>query len=44
MKEIITLNRSLIPETEELLNKQILMEGTSSAYYLSMASWCEMTG
>lgn len=44
MKEIITLNRSLTIETEDLLNKQILMEGTSSAYYLSMASWCEMTG
>ena len=44
MKDIITLNRSLTPETEALLNKQIVMEGTSSAYYLSMASWCEMTG
>ena len=31
-------------ETEQLLNKQIRMEGMSSASYLSMASWCEMTG
>ena len=44
MKSIITLNRSLTQETEEMLNKQIVMEGTSSAYYLSMASWCEMAG
>lgn len=44
MKTMITLNRSLTQETEELLNKQIVMEGASSAHYLSMASWCEMTG
>ncbi|MDN3203647.1 ferritin [Algoriphagus sediminis] len=43
-KEIVTLQRSLLSETEELLNKQIEMEGTSSAYYLSMASWCDMMG
>ena len=34
----------LTRETEDLLNKQIQMEGSSSAAYLSMASWCEMTG
>lgn len=27
-----------------MLNQQIAMEGVSSASYLSMASWCEMTG
>lgn len=36
--------RSLSHETEELLNNQIVMEGKSSAYYLSMASWCETEG
>jgi ferritin len=44
MKEIITLKRSLTVETEGLLNKQIEMEGKSSAYYLSMASWCDKSG
>lgn len=44
MKQNVTLNRSLTPETEALLNKQIEMEGKSSAYYLSMASWCDMKG
>jgi len=44
MKEVITTNRSLTEETEKLLNKQIVMEGKSSAYYLSMASWCETKG
>jgi ferritin len=44
MKEVITPNRSLTEETEKLLNKQIVMEGKSSAYYLSMASWCETKG
>ena len=43
-KEIVTLQRSLLPDTEILLNKQIEMEGKSSAYYLSMASWCHMMG
>lgn len=43
-KKIITPTRSLSAETEALLNKQIVMEGESSAYYLSMASWCEAQG
>lgn len=44
MKEIIGPRRSLTEETEKLLNEQITMEGKSSAYYLSMASWCETKG
>jgi ferritin len=43
-KEIVTLQRSLLLDTEKLLNQQIEMEGKSSAYYLSMASWCHMMG
>ncbi|HHL52139.1 MAG TPA: ferritin [Flammeovirgaceae bacterium] len=43
-KQIITPKRSLTEETEQLLNKQIGMEGLSSAYYLAMASWCEKSG
>ncbi|GAB3654476.1 ferritin [Echinicola sediminis] len=43
-KEIVTLQRSLLHDTEKMLNKQIEMEGKSSAYYLSMASWCDMMG
>lgn len=41
---LITPKRSLSKETEKMLNTQIVMEGTSSAYYLSMASWCETKG
>lgn len=44
VKEIVTLKRSLLVDTEKLLNKQVEMEGKSSAYYLSMASWCDMMG
>jgi ferritin len=44
VKEIVTLQRSLLIDTEKLLNKQVEMEGKSSAYYLSMASWCDMMG
>lgn len=44
MKEFITKNRSLLEETEVLLNKQIELEAVSSAIYLSMASWCEIKG
>jgi len=44
MKDLITPNRSLAKETEKKLNEQIEMEGKSSAYYLSMASWCETKG
>ena len=40
----VTPKRSLTKDTEDLLNNQIRMEGMSSASYLSMASWCEMTG
>ncbi|QDH80166.1 ferritin [Echinicola soli] len=43
-KEIVTLQRSLLHDTEKMLNKQIEMEGKSSASYLSMASWCDMMG
>lgn len=43
-REIVTLKRSLLVDTEKKLNKQIEMEGRSSAYYLSMASWCDMMG
>lgn len=28
----------------DLLNAQVEMEGYASSYYLSMASWCEVTG
>jgi ferritin len=31
-------------KTLHLLNDQIEMEGFASDYYLSMASWCEVTG
>lgn len=44
MKTFITKNRSLLEETEILLNKQIELEAVSSAIYLSMASWCETKG
>lgn len=44
MKEFITKNRSLLEETEQLLNNQIKLEAVSSAIYLSMASWCEIKG
>lgn len=44
MKEIITKTRSLLPETEKLLNRQIEMEATASAIYLAMASWAEIKG
>ncbi|GAA5039967.1 ferritin [Marivirga lumbricoides] len=44
MKNVITSKRSLTEETEKMLNQQIVMEGKSSAYYLSMASWCETKG
>ncbi len=43
-KQIITPARSITKETEDLLNNQIVMEGKSSAAYLSMASWCETKG
>lgn len=40
----ITSSRSISNETEKLLNQQIVMEGKSSAAYLSMASWCQTKG
>lgn len=43
-RQQVTAKRSLTQETEDLLNKQIQKEAESSASYLSMASWCEMTG
>lgn len=43
-KQFITPKRSLSEETERKLNKQIKMEGLSSARYLSMASWCDTRG
>lgn len=43
-QQIVTSKRSITTETEGLLNKQIVMEGKSSAAYLSMASWCETKG
>lgn len=43
-KQTVTKERSLTSETEKLLNIQIEMEGTSSAYYLAMASWCDVKG
>lgn len=42
--ENLSLKRSISVDTEALLNKQIMMEGLSSGYYLSMASWCDMKG
>lgn len=44
MKEFITKSRSLLEETEKLLNAQIKLEAVSSAIYLSMASWSEIKG
>jgi ferritin len=43
-KQEVTKSRSLTSETEDKLNQQIHMEGKSSAYYLSMASWCDKEG
>ena len=43
-KQILTPRRSITTEIETLLNQQIDMEGKSSAYYLSMASWCDTQG
>ncbi|HAD97059.1 MAG TPA: ferritin [Cryomorphaceae bacterium] len=43
-QNLITPKRSLNKEMEKLLNEQIVMEGKSSASYLSMASWCETKG
>lgn len=44
MKDFITPKRSVTEETEKMFNDQIGMEAQASAYYLSMASWCETMG
>lgn len=44
MNQVKRLKTSLLPEVEELLNKQIQMEDQSSQFYLSCASWCEKEG
>lgn len=44
VKAVVTATTSLLPEIEEALNKQIVMEGESSTYYLAAASWCEKEG
>ena len=38
------LQCALSKETEQLLNQQVAMESSSSAHYLSMASWCDTKG
>jgi ferritin len=38
------LQCSLSEATAQLLNQQVAMEGTSAAYYLAMASWCDTKG
>lgn len=43
-KQSYTPARSITTEIEALLNQQIVMEGKSSAAYLSMASWCDTQG
>ncbi len=43
-KQLVTPTRSLTDKTEQLLNEQVAKEGATSAYYLSMASWCDKTG
>ncbi len=44
MNQSKTPYKSISTDTELLLNKQILMEGTSAAAYLSMGSWCDTKG
>lgn len=43
-KQTYTPSRSITVEIEAKLNTQIVMEGKSSAAYLSMASWCDTQG
>ncbi len=43
-KNKINLSSSLSGKIEKMLNNQVMMEGKSSAIYLSMASWCDMKG
>ncbi|MBC7913664.1 MAG: ferritin [Pyrinomonadaceae bacterium] len=44
MKDLLRLRTSLSEEIEILLNEQIKTEATSSAIYLSMASYCNRNG
>src|SRR5690554_4080857 len=44
MKDLVRLKTSLSEDIERLLNEQIQMEAKSSAFYLSMASWCDRNG
>lgn len=44
MKDLLRLRTSLSEEIETLLNEQIKTEATSSAIYLSMASYCNRNG
>ena len=44
MKKSDQIQRSLSQATEQLLNKQVGVEGRSSAHYLAMASWCDTQG
>ena len=44
MKDLVRLKTSLTEEMEQILNDQIKIEGSSSAKYLAMASWCAEKG
>ena len=44
MKAKNNLSNALSAKIEKMLNNQVMMEGKSSAYYLSMASWCDLKG
>ena len=44
MKTFISAKTSVIEEVQAMLNKQIVMEAKSSAYYLAAASWCHKEG
>lgn len=44
MEKLSRLKCLLSPETEQLLNEQVGMEGKASASYLAMASWCDGQG
>jgi ferritin len=44
MKAVKRKHTSLTEEVENKLNKQIKMEGLSSQFYLSCASWCHKEG
>jgi|JFJP01.1.fsa_nt_gi ferritin len=44
MKTFISVKSSVTEEVQTMLNKQIVMEAKSSAYYLAAASWCHKEG